>query len=142
MDRDQRVYSTKEAVKEFQCCGCVGDGLTCYGKRDIGIGCKNHVPGTVVGGQGRILLGLPRGFNRTGQQELIPYIFQTQEDQEEEFSYDKFNIPIWKYSDGKVVIVRGYQPRLNQGFIHIILGGDIGKIDALELKDSDLEEMD
>ena len=78
---------------------------------------------------------MPKGFNRTGQQrDLRPHIFKTQKEQNENWAYDHLNIPAWKHQNDKGhIFIRGYMPRLNQGFLHIILEGDYDSIKAHEI---------
>lgn len=135
------------AVEEYQCCGCVnGPYPDCFVKDDVGIGCRKHYSGTSIGfpGVNKIFLGLPKGFNKLGmQKDLRPRIFETQEEQEKIWGYDKFNIPIWKHKNKEGhILVRGYMPRINEGFIHIILKGDFKKIKAKEITKKDMNGMD
>jgi hypothetical protein len=135
-----------EAVKEYQCPGCVG-GEGCYKNDDWNtwinggkaVSCVNHAAGTILTSIGKILLGLPIGFNRLGPADKMPIqIF-------EEFhgGYGKYNIPVWKYLDSKGnTIIRGISPRINYPFLHIIIGNHLNKIDCLEITDDDIAEMD
>ena len=85
----------ENAVIEYQCPGCVGGPFPeCY-KSENSIECRNHVPGTLVSGIGKVFLGLPRGFNRLGtQQDVRISIFESLEDAYKKgWSYDKLNIP-------------------------------------------------
>ena len=67
---------------------------------------------------------MPKGFNRLGEQKIKIEIYKTQKNQEIQWGYDKFNVPIWKHQNKKGhIFIRGYQPRLNEGFLHIILKG-------------------
>ena len=131
-------------IKGLQCVGCAsGDYPTCFAQSSIGIGCKNHVAGTMVSSIGRIFLGLPKGFNRLGEcDNLKLFIFENQAQHIEQCSYDKWNVPVWKYQYGNYVLVRGFMPRLNKGFLHIILDGQIGEIKCYEVTESDIDAMD
>lgn len=135
---------TKEAIKRYQCSGCVsGNDMVCYkeSKRDNGIQCANHVAGTVISYIGLIFLGLPVGFCRLGEDEKIKIsIFETFEDG---WGYDKFNVPVWKYLDDHGnTLIRGMCPRINQPWIHIFIGDHISKIYCLEITQKDIDEMD
>jgi hypothetical protein len=134
----------KAVIEKYQCVGCVcGGDISCYEPRELGVGCGEHCAGTVISGIGRVFLGLPKGFNRLGEQEkFIPFVFESHEQQESEFPYDSLNVPVWKHKDDAVVIVRGYQPRVNTGFIHIIMNGDMGRINCIEMTDADLGGID
>lgn len=141
MDKGQK------AVENYQCTGCLKGSSTkdgCY-KKSGDSSCLSHIPGTMILGLGKILLGYPKGFNRMGPVEKMnTQIFQD----EKEFSntwgeYDKFNVPVWKYkSEEGHVIVRGLSPRTNSPFIHIFLYDRMDKINCLEITKQDLEGMD
>jgi hypothetical protein len=134
-----------QAVKYYQCPGCVvGKGIECYVKSNSGVGCDKHVAGTdLLPYVGRIFLGMPKGFCRMGFQDNLKInIFENKSQQEEVHVYNEFNVPVWKYQDKLGVIIRGYMPRLNYGFIHVILDCDIKLIDCLEITDTDLNDMD
>jgi len=139
MDKQVQVV-----IEKYQCVGCVcGSNISCYKPRTLGVGCSKHCAGTSIAGIGRVFLGLPKGFNRLGNQDtLIPFVFESHEQQEAEFPYDSLNVPVWKHKDGDVVIVRGYQPRVNTGFIHIIMNGDIEQINCIKMSADDLGNID
>lgn len=129
--------SIQKAIENYQCCGCVNSGFTCFEEnKNGGIGCGKHRSGTHTN-YGKIFLGLPKGFNRLGPYaDLVPTIFQTYED------YDKWNIPVWKHlNEEGHTIVRGIRPRLNMPFIDIFLEDCVSKIDCLEIKEEDIENM-
>lgn len=134
-----------EAVKEYQCPGCVGGPpLECY-TEGFGLGCDKHCAGTAISGLGRIFLGMPKGFNRLGPcDDLKIDIFETFTNAMQRFgNYDLFNMPIWKYLDNHGnTFVRGISPRINNPFLHIILGNALDKIECLEITNADLAEMD
>ncbi len=132
----------KNAVKEYQCSGCVnGPALECY-KKGEGLECEKHCAGTIVGpAVGKIFLGLPIGFNRLGACENTKIsIFERLKDG---WRYDKFKILVWKHLDkfGNV-LVRGLSPRINYPFIHIFLENCMKDIDCVEITKEDMNEMD
>ena len=131
-------------VKCYQCPGCMGhgDSNNCFvGSKEKSISCQKHSPGTFASGIGKFFLGMPKGFNRIGdQKEFELEIFKTQKDQETEWAYNCFNIPAWKHKNEKGhIFIRGYCPRVNKGFVHIILDGDFNSIKAHEI---DIREID
>jgi len=131
-------------IKEYQCSGCVGGPFEsgCY-KQDItGIGCEKHCAGTMAsGGIGRFFLGMPTGFCRLGPYNDIKlYIYEKFSDYT--LGFDKFNIPCWKYFDGKATMVRGLMPRINLPFLYVFLGDYRNEINCLEITKEDLEKMD
>ena len=137
----------KELVKKYQCCGCVADGEGCYEKEDWGIGCKKHCAGTRANNNvGRFLLGVPKGFCRFGIcEESKTSVFENITQQSQDYAYDKFNVPVWKFLDGDMCFVRGLKPRLNEPFLHIIANmtrKDFETINCLEINKEDIEEMD
>lgn len=131
------------AIKDYQCAGCIsGPYPSCFKSNDIGGGCEKQYVGTTVIPQiGKIFLGLSKGFCRIGyQKDMIIYIFETQEQQQKQWKYDYFNIPVWKHKNKKGhILIRGYQPRLNIGFVHVILNGNYDSIDAHEIDVTDID---
>ena len=149
----------KDAIKTYQCPGCVnGPYPKCYKKDSIGSGCSQHCPGTMIMGLGTIILGMEKGFNRVGPVPLKSLNFQIFKDKEDlqEFSptklsmtfknnglYDNFNIPVWKYLDEHGnTLVRGLSPRINIPFLHIFLWDARSEVNCLELTKSDIDAMD
>lgn len=133
----------KNAVETYQCPGCVcGHDISCYqNSKSIGFECSKHVPGTTIFPTiGRIFLGMPKGFNRQGPYgDMVLCMFNDPK----EYGYDKFNIPCWKYLDEHGnTLVRGLRPRLNESFLHVIIGSHLDEINCLEITDKDREEMD
>ena len=131
-------------VGTYQCPGCVcGPDEECFKKANgKSVACQKHVAGTMgIPFPGKFFLGMPKGFNRIGtQKELKIEIYKTQSDQEAQWSYDHCNVPVWKHQNKEGhIFIRGYMPRLNEGFIHIILKGDYKSIDAHEI---DLNDID
>lgn len=129
-----------EAVKEYQCPGCVcGVDAECYRKGDSEA-CDKHVAGTMISGIGTIFLGMPKGFNRIGHVKNMKIdIFKNVPGG---WSYDHLNVPVWKHLDSHGnTFVRGICPRLNNPFIHIFLGNHIDEIDCIDIT-SKLDEMD
>jgi len=136
-----------QAIQEYQCSGCVyGSNLNCgkYAKSKVGSGCNNHAPGTLDECMRNLYLGMPRGFRLYGPcTEMYLSIFETLEQQEAEFSYDAFNIPVWKYRNSLGhIFIRGLSPRINLPFLHIILKGDFALYNCLEITEDMLNQMD
>jgi hypothetical protein len=135
----------KDAIEEYQCSGCMkGGDISCFKVNEAGgIGCGNHYAGTMISGIGKIFLGMPKGFNRLGEQSgLVPNIFRSFESSS--WGYDnKFNRPVWKHltKDGHT-LVRGLMPRKNEPFLHIYLENCLDKIDCLEITEEDINQMD
>lgn len=134
---------TQKIIEIYQCPGCVcGSDTTCY-KQGAYLECEKHVAGTnVFPGIGRILSGMPTGFNRYGQyKDMELCIFSYLKDG---WGYDKYNIPAWKYFDKKTgcTIVRGMSPRTNATWIHIFIENCIQDISCYEITDQDISEMD
>lgn len=135
----------KNAIEEYQCPGCVvGGDISCFKSNpDGGVGCGNHMSGTIISNIGNIFLGMPKGFNRLGLNEKMkPQIFESF-DINDWGEYDKWNVPVWKFlnKDGHT-LVRGFIPRRNDSFIHIFLEDCRDKINCLELTQEDVDKMD
>lgn len=131
-----------DAILEYQCSGCIGGpGLDCFKPDDNGgVGCGEHLAGTMVLGIGKFFLGLPPGFCRLGLfEKLRPVIFEKFDD----CDWDKkFNIPVWKHSNEEGhTLVRGLSPRVNSPFIHIFLEDCVDKIDCVEISAEEIKEM-
>lgn len=135
--------NVKKAVEEYQCTGCMnGSDTTCFKGDDMGSGCGSHYSGTMVlGGIGKLFLGLPKGFNRLGEQkDLRPKIYQTMD---EYGGYNMWNVPTWKHKNKLGhTLVRGMMPRLNQPFLHIFLEDCLDKVDCYEVTAEDINSMD
>lgn len=131
---------TKSAVEKYQCPGCTrGSNIECYFRSEWGIGCGKHSAGTFLSGVGKILLGMPKGFNRVGPAENMHFnIFMGFEDH-----YNEFNVPVWKYRNKKGhILVRGLMPRRNETFIHIYLDDCLDKIKCTEITEQQINDMD
>jgi len=102
-------------------------------EKSIGEGCKNHCVGTSLGLNMKFALGLPKGFCRSYQKSKdFVFIFESLEQKNEHFGgYDKFNVAVWKYLDKNGnTLVRCFQPRLNNGIVHVFKGNVIDLIEA------------
>jgi len=139
-----------EAIKEYQVPGAVSSFDENNFRQDtIGSEWSDHCPGTFVPHVGTFFLGMPKGFNRIGaraensDENLKINIFPDFENFEQKFGgYDKFNVPVWKHTNGKGhTMVRGIRPRINSPFLHIILEDCREKIDCLEITNKDINEM-
>jgi len=133
-------------IQNYQCSGCIKSREGCYsGKNETNIACNNHRSGTMASGIGKLLLGLPTGFNRMGIfDDMEINIYQSFDDMDKEWGFNMFNVPVWKYLDNKegVVFIRGISPRVNKPFIHIVLESCINKINCLEITKQEMEMMD
>lgn len=134
----------KNAVENYQCPGCViGGDISCFETPRLGVGCEKHLAGTYIPSIGCIFLGMPKGFNRLGHypnKVMKPYIWKNFA---AENSYNKWNIPVWKYLDENGnTLVRGLRPRVNESFIDIYLENCLDKIDCLEITKEDVDFMD
>lgn len=133
----------RNAIKEYQCLGCIrGTFPDCFSEdNNGGQGCGNHKAGTYISSIGNIFLGMPKGFNRLGNNEsLRPNIYEKFE--ESDWAYDKFNIPVWKYLKDGHTFVRGMMPRTNSSFIHIFLEDCRDKINCIEITPDVIDQMD
>lgn len=140
----------KEAIEEYQCSGCIsGSDISCFVKNGSGgVGCGQHLAGTLITGIGKIYLGMPKGFCRHGEQNnLFMRIFKTFDDYkmdcDEMPKYDIFNVPVWKHLNKEGhTLIRGLRPRKNEGFIVIVLENCIDKFECLEITKEQIDAMD
>jgi hypothetical protein len=143
----------KDAIESYQCPGCsFGSDIKCdkFKQYSQGIGCGEHQAGTTITMEGKIFLGMPKGFCRTGvtlgdkvYSKII--IFKKFEDywNTKTQGYDKWNIPIWKHLDkNSNTLVRFISPRLNQTHIHVFLENCIDKINCFEVDQEMIDFMD
>ena len=130
---------TKELVEEYQCPGCVcGSNFECYVK-GYSLECEKHVAGTMIMPGGKIMLGMPKGFNKTGK----AFQFNIFESFNDGWGYSFLNSPVWKWLDKNGnTMVRGISPRINLPFLHIFKGDCMKEIDCYELTGKDIEGMD
>lgn len=137
-----------EMIREFQCpgCGCgtyPDEGCESYKLAEDGLPgsfrCEGWRPSTFMGGIGRICLGLPKGFTRTGMVEFgeRPFcyirLFEKPENRPE---YNRFNIPVWAMEENGYLLVRCYSPRSNWLFVDVIKDG---KVEMASFKDGPYE---
>jgi hypothetical protein len=139
--------TTEQAVKEYQCPGCVLSPFECFEKSIYSNGCGKHSPATYISSIGKVLLGLPRGFNRFGESSsLMVNIYKDINDFKQQYQddgYNKLNVPVWKYLDDNCnTIVRVYLPRVSVASIHVFLCNELKNIDCIEITDHDLEGWD
>ena len=138
--------TTEEAVKEYQCPGCMkGSFEQCFNQKSGSIGCSNHCPGTIMIPSGKLFLGMPKGFMRLGSVEGMPLDLYASFKQKDNVygTYDKWNVPTWKHLDEHGnTLVRGHSPRTNATFTHVILGDCRDKIDCFEVSAEMVEGMD
>lgn len=145
--KEELSQAVKDALESYQCAGCTcGSNISCYEKSGgSDISCGKHSAGTMVLGIGWLQIGLPNGFNRVskGQNKIVDfYMFETYDDKEKHFSFDVFNIPVWKYLHNGHTLIRGISPRTNTLFIQCILEDCMDKIDCLELTTEQVKAMD
>lgn len=130
----------KNAIETYQCSGCVhGHDIKCFERYSTGVGCGKHSAGTYSSLIGLVFLGMPKGFNRLGNESnMIPRIYESHN-----LNYDLFNVPVWKYlsKDGHT-FVRCISPRINVTYIDVYLEDCIDKINCLEITEKELELMD
>lgn len=129
-----------EMVEEFQCPGCMHgpDPKECPEfnlNSDVYFSCKNHYAATHMGipayGLTKLALGLPKGFNRTGDKvfkDKDTVYIRLYESPEKMRTYDKFNVAVWAMEREGYLFVRCYCPRINQVFVDVIKGGTISLV--------------
>jgi hypothetical protein len=137
---------TKEATEKYQCPGCTNGSDTQCGSYVASFrheACVKHRPDTWVTNVGSIFLGLPNGFNRTGQYPDMQIEIHRSLDFDTETVFDRFNIPVWKTKYQGDTLVRGLRPRLNEPFLVIIQGeSHFDTINCMEISAEDIAKMD
>jgi hypothetical protein len=150
-----KYMTIEKAIQEYQCSGCVnGIYQECFTEGQFGSGCGAHCVGTIVYG-GLIFCGMPKGFNRMGNQEhhLKLIIFKSWKafikgwgapiGLSKEPGYSRFNVPVWKHLDEHgSTLVRGLSPRNNAPFLHVFLEDVRDKVECLEITAKDIQAMD
>ena len=134
-----------EAIKTYQVPGSIGFDENNFEQSGVGLEWSGHVAAIWQTNVGLLFLGMPKGFNRAGflENNMKICIFYNMQHHDSVWPYDKYNIPCWKYLDEHGnTIVRGLQPRLNNPFLHVILGDVRDKINCLEITNTDLDSMD
>lgn len=122
-----------QMIDDIMCPGCIHgtDHKTCpqFELDDDGFfNCRNWHPSTFLGNVGRLAIGLPRGFCRTGMVEFgekpFTYIrlYAKPEDMQ---TYDKFNVPVWALEKDGYLYVRCYSPRCNWLFVDVVKDGKL-----------------
>jgi len=143
----------KNAIETYQCPGCMtGCNIECgeFVKQDWSESCGKHFPATSLGLSIKIMLGMPKGFNRTGtamgeEVKLKLDIFESFDTiwDKDGKPYDHLNVPVWKHLNKEGhTLVRGLSPRNNAPFLHVILEDCMDKIDCFEVTEELISKMD
>lgn len=143
----------RQMIEEFQCSGCVSGSDTKCGvfrleggeDGDKGFRCGAWTPGTIGIPGGRICLGLPVGFNKTGPIEMeyiqkggYVTLYASPADLGENpvgpaniFSgeYNKLNLPVWAMEQDGHLFVRVISPRKCLPRVQVIKGGTFAIFD-------------
>lgn len=119
-------------VEEFQCPGCVAGSDTKCGSFKLEefnnqFHCSKHVPGTTMAGVGKILLGLPKGFNRTTREQGTCVRLC---DKPDASHWNNLNVAVWAMEMDGYLFVRTYSPRVDVTWIDVIKGGTMANVPA------------
>lgn len=142
-----------DMIEEFQCPGCVCGNNTsdCRAFKPyddmsapFSFCCTAHVPGTTAFPGGKMCLGLPKGFNKTGNQRWEDYtpsfyvrLFDSPEKHPE---WDVFNVPVWAKEENGYLFVRTFCPRTNRSFVDVIKGGTLAMVpNAINVTELDMD---
>lgn len=132
----------KHLIEKYQCPGCVVGSDTECGNFQLGNcnECKSHCAGTMMMGAGILLLGMPKGFCRLGNDKTMkPWFYKHTAD----FHFDTFNIPAWKHlTEEGHILVRMYMPRVNVGALLVFETGDLDSINCKEITKEMMEGID
>lgn len=115
-------------IEEFLCPGCIsGSDTKCGEFKQTNIGgqtCGSHHPGTMLMGAGKILLGMPTGFNKMRENKVNVRFHEKGSDP----GWDHLNVPVWAMVKDGYLFVRTFQPRLSGSMIDVIEGGTLDMV--------------
>ena len=129
-------------VEQFQCPGCVCGSDTQCGKfkANWDNACGSHVAGTYMYPSGHILLGMPKGFNKTGRtvddegqlskdlnKAVISFYTKDMHDQAKSF-WNRLNVPVWASEKDGHLFVRVFMPRINATMVQVIEDGTLAMV--------------
>lgn len=126
----KKQLSRIEMITEFQCPGCSCgtwakdcdqlkiDTQTEEGSFRGSFRCSSHHAGTIMVGFGKILLGMPVGFNKIRAEKVLIHLA----DQDNFCSFNRFNIPVWVMEKDGFLFVRVFCPRISLSHILVIQG--------------------
>jgi hypothetical protein len=147
----------QQMITKFQCSGCIhgSDVYTCkeayLPNPDLSpVYCLAWVPGTTMCPGGKIALGLPKGFNKTGMYKDVqcavtkgpyPCYIRLWENKEHFlkmcfYGYDKLNVAVWAMEQNGYLFVRCFCPRINTSYIDIIKDGKKSELAPLAIDPS------
>jgi len=108
-------------IEKYACPGCINGCNTECGKFSFMDNyCNSHVAGTIKGGSfQKFLLGLPNGFNRISE-DLSVFVFSSIKEQQENFPFDIFNLPVWVSQNGDDLLVKVVIPRITKTLTMVI----------------------
>jgi len=142
----------KDLIDLFQCPGCLCgiNPWDCehYKPQDFHnhVCCLGHTIGTMVIPIGYIAIGLPKGFNRPGCWDRDgkdhPYMNIRIWPKGKKPNWDDFNVPVWALEKEGFLFVLTFSPRINETYVDIIEGGDLGLVPQAIDVSKFYEEMD
>lgn len=112
-------------IEQLQCPGCVCGSDTKCGNFKLtehtpgSASCDGHVPGTTMMPGGKILLGMPTGFNKIRDNKLTIRFFP----HGEKPSYDHLNVPVWAMEYEGSLFIRVYCPRITTSYLDVVEKG-------------------
>lgn len=129
-----------QMVERFQCPGCIaGSDVKCGRFEWKDRHCNSHIAGTILLGCGNIVLGLPKGFNKTGfyldrstgklesANKIELYLYDKTEQDQAAF-WNNCNVPVWAMERDGYLFIRVYMPRINHSMLQVIEGGTLQSI--------------
>jgi len=134
--------SIEKFVGKYQCPGCIlgNSPETCSSFKEVesGIGgktCINHHSGTIVAGIGKILVGMPTGFDKIRGKDAIEIIRIYEEGKVPKWNF--LNVPVWAMEYEENLLVKTCCPRTLGWNIDIVIGGKMENLG--EYKDKVLD---
>ena len=142
-------------IEEFQCPGCVVGSNTKCGKFELDEDsrCGSHVAGTYMMPGGHIVLGMPKGFNKTamyydranGKYESSSKAnihLYTKDEHAKAALWNNCNVPVWATEKDGYLFVRVYMPRINFAMVQVIEGGTMQMIREKGFNPLDVSEFE
>lgn len=131
-------------IKEYQEPGALNDfDQENYKEQENAIGWDGHIAGTYMVPGGKMFLGMPKGFCRTGLYTDMKLMIFENYDQFYAYYDLPYNVPVWKHLDKNGnTLVRGLCPRINTPFLAVIAGDCRDRIECIEITQLQIDEMD
>lgn len=139
MKPENAESAMRRMVERFCCPGCVNGSDSKCGKFQIGdklpppafgvqptrasvepgLSCLGHAPGTIAFPGGKLMPGLPKGFNKVGEWSH-PLLRLWPKGARPEWNH--LNVPVWSMVQDGHLFVRTFSPRINRPAVDVVEG--------------------